>query len=96
MSIITTSSSQVEIANHISNHLVECVLDGSVSLLQSGEADIGVLRLSVEITSNQFPVTLVIQAEPRDKHGNRPSTHAVLLRGTRFEFKSAGVYQITV
>ena len=67
-----------------------------MSLLQSSEADIGVLRLSVEITSNQFPVTLVVQAEPRDKHGNRPSTHAVLLRGTRFKFNSAGVHSITV
>ena len=54
------------------------------------------LKLSIEVSSTLFPVMLVIQAEPRDKHGNRPSTDMVLLRGTRFTISSSGVTEITV
>ena len=65
-------------------------------LLQSSEVDIGVLKLSIEVNSALFPVVLVIQSEPRDKHGNRPSTDMVLLRGIRFMISSSGVTEITV
>ena len=76
--------------------IVECFFDGSVTLLSSMENDRGVLGLSVEVHTQSFPASLFILAEPRDKHGTRPSADEVVSRGTHFTIESSRVADLIV
>ncbi|KAK8811147.1 hypothetical protein WA538_005308, partial [Blastocystis sp. DL] len=69
----------------------ECFLEGSISLLHSIEDDQEALSLSVEVKVASYPVSLVILAELRDKHGIRPSADDVSRRGQAFEISSSEV-----
>lgn len=76
--------------------LTECFLEGSISLLHSIEDDQEALSLSVEVKVASYPVSLVILAELRDKHGIRPSADDVSRRGQAFEISSSEVTVLNV
>ena len=76
--------------------LAECYLDGSISLLHSVEDGQETLSLSVEVRVASYPVSLVILAELRDKHGIRPSADDVSRRGQAFEITSEEVTVLNV
>ena len=76
--------------------LSECFLDGSISLLHSVENSQEELSLSVEVKVASYPVSLIILAELRDKHGIRPSADDVAKMGQAFEIVSSEVAVLNV
>ena len=71
-------------------------MEGSISLLHSIEDDQEALSLSVEVKVASYPVSLVILAELRDKHGIRPSADDVSRKGQAFEISSSEVTVLNV
>lgn len=54
------------------------------------------LDLTFLITSPQFPLSLYLLSESRDKHGIRPSIHKVIEEGMVFEIVKNGTSAIHV
>ena len=71
-------------------------MEGSISLLHSVENDQEALSLSVEVKVASYPVSLVVLAELRDKHGIRPSADDVSKKGQAFEITSSEVAVLSV
>lgn len=76
--------------------IVECFLPVSIDLLSTYSLVESEMELSFMIQSPQFPLTLYLFTESRDKHANRPSINTVIEKGRIFEVERNGTSTIRV